>query len=332
MRKPRWVTSLASRARPQRDFALAADGTSFLTHRHRPIRQEVRHVNWGPDLRSDTAIVLQGPLLLDLDFTLETVRLYRSYFPQAPIIVSTWVDAPETPIAELKRIGSRVIVQQVPALKGVSNSNLQMASSHAGVLMAKELGCQFVVKSRTDQRIYNDQALSLFHGLMKAFPLSMDVSLQEERIFAVSMNSFAYRMYGVSDMLQFGRISDMCRFWSGDVDERRIEEPICAKSHRDFAQRNICEVFFCTEFLKKTGWSPQWTLTDSWHAIGSRFCVVDSSSLDLFWPKYTSVEERWRSYQGDPRFQEIDFGRWLEMHHGLAHADERILDLPWDVA
>ena len=42
---------------------------------------------------SDVAIVIQGPLILDNHFTLNTVKLYKRYYPGCKVIVSTWNDS-----------------------------------------------------------------------------------------------------------------------------------------------------------------------------------------------------------------------------------------------
>ena len=38
----------------------------------------------------DTAIVIQGPIAYDNNYTVETFKLYRLIYPNAPIVVSTW--------------------------------------------------------------------------------------------------------------------------------------------------------------------------------------------------------------------------------------------------
>ena len=91
----------------------------------------------------------------------------------------------------------------------------------------------------------------------------------------------------------------------------------------------MCEVRYCSDFLVRTGWSLEWTLQDSWKALACRFAVLDAAAVDLYWPKYSSKEERWRSYGGDPHFLEVDFAMWMMMRSGLLVPDEGILDTPW---
>jgi len=301
----------------------------FVTVRVRPKVDPPRHPAWAPDLRSDTAIVLQGPLHRENDFTVETVRRYRTNFPHAPIVVSTWNDQRGPDTERLEALDAVVVTQDPPAFRGVQNANLQMLSATLGVQEAARLGATYVLKSRTDQRAYSERLLGLLRSAVDQYPIGRDGGSQRQRVIALSLNSFAYRMYGVSDMFTFGLVEDVRRYWDGTLDTRSIPEPIETFTHREFAEMRVCEVRYCTDFLSRTGWSLGWSLEDSWRAISERFLILDAATVDLIWPKYSVREDRWRTYDGNPQFQEIDFAMWLMMFSGWLHPDETILDMPW---
>ena len=282
-----------------------------------------------PDVRHDTAIVLQGPILREDNFTYETVRRYRTNFPNTPIILSTWKSESDLDIQNIQGLGATVLTQPEPSYRGIQNSNMQMISSAMGIQEAARQGVAFVLKTRTDQRAYSERMLGLMHAAHANFPLSESRGAQHGRIIGLSLNSFAYRMYGLSDMFTFGTIQDLLNYWSGKLDDRTPEDLEVASNLREYAHKRICEVQYCSSYLAQTGWKLQWTLRDSWDAIASRFLILDTSAIDLLWPKYTMVEERWRTYHGSPVFQEIDFAMWLMMHSGTIIPDERILDEPW---
>lgn len=303
--------------------------TNFVTTRIRPKLDSSRHLTWVPDLRSDTAIVLQGPIQRADNFTVESVRRYRTNFPNAPIIVSTWDEEQGEHTKLIEELDATVVSQPKPLLPGLHNANLQMASAALGVQEAAQLGVTHVIKSRTDQRVYSERLLAISHAALVSFPLGPHGGTQCQRVVALSQNTFAFRMYGVSDMFTFGTIEDITRYWDGSFDYRPLKEPINTTSHRDFAKLRVCEVRYCSEFLTRTGWLLRWTLEDSWMALADRFVVLDASALDLFWPKYSKIEERWRSYDGDPRFQEVDFAWWLLMFQGMTQGNESTLDLRW---
>lgn len=286
-----------------------------------------------PDYRHDCAIVLQGPILSVHDFTANTIRTYRQYFPNAPIIVSTWNSEPLQVLKALEHVGAHVIVQRPPKHPGVSHLNYQIASSSAGVRAALDFGASFVAKTRTDQRLYSPNALRTLTLLGNAFPLAAKVETQQARIVGISLNTFKFRMYGLSDMLIFGDARDLRTFWERPLDERPASDSKSV-NWRDDALAKGPEVELCTHFLEQTGWEVKWTLADSWSAFAQRFVIADASSLDLYWPKYSNLEHRWREYGGSPRFEEICFPDWLEFRFGRTPtlAEEQILNVAWDAA
>ena len=97
---------------------------------------------------------------------------------------------------------------------------------------------------------------------------------------------------------------------------------------REFSQWRICEVHLCTEYLQRSGWTLGWTLEGYWRVMSERFCVVDASALDLFWPKYATREARWTNYTPQSiKFTEIGFRDWSMMYAGL----ERLSRIPESV-
>ena len=113
------------------------------------------------------AIVLQGPLCKKDDMTYNTVKFYKQTYPHAVIIVSTWNDEAEENIKRLAELGTVIVRNEKPSDSGFWNVNYQIVSSHAGIKKAKELGCEFAVKTRTDQRVCKpfifDAMLSSIH-------------------------------------------------------------------------------------------------------------------------------------------------------------------------
>jgi len=265
------------------------------------------------------AIVVQGPIVKEADFTLETIRLYRKLHPSAIIVMSTWTNES---LVDLNVIGSQgvvIIENEKPEWAGQQNMNLQIISSRAGLEAAQCAGATHAIKTRSDQQICAPDVLEYLFSLQKIFPLS-ESSLQQQRLIAICLDTFRYRMYGLSDHFLFGTIDDMLRYWSPPVDPRRFaEDVVWFRSLREFSLWRICEVYFCTEFLKSTGWDIKWTLEDYWRAVGSRFCVIDSVSIDLFWAKYSACEfGPWSSYRlKDFASTQIGFRDWALLFSGI---------------
>jgi len=86
----------------------------FLTFHERPAY--AAHIRVLPTARdySAFAIVPQGPILHAFDFTLETIKLYRKYYTNVAIILSTWQweDRDTRVIEEARKEGARVILNE----------------------------------------------------------------------------------------------------------------------------------------------------------------------------------------------------------------------------
>jgi len=264
------------------------------------------------------AIVMQGALVTDLDFTLQTIKLYRRLHPDALIVLSTWADQSPELLQQALEMGVLVVTNEKPEYMGQQNVNLQIVSSSAGLNAAKKAGATYALKTRTDQRLCATDILEYLHGIQRIFPLDQ-VGAQQQRLVAVSLNTFRYRIYGISDMFLYGQIDDMLAYWSPPLDERRFDQDaLHFRTLREFSLWRVCEVYFCTEFLQRTGWDIKWTLEDYWRMLITRFCVIDASSLDLFWPKYSNRENRWNNYGLESsNFTELSFRDWTTMFAGM---------------
>ncbi|EGP5048092.1 hypothetical protein E4K24_000345 [Enterococcus faecium] len=101
------------------------------------------------------------------DFTYETVKLYKKIFSTEEIIISTWDNLEKEDVAKFKSIGCHVVLSAYPNSSGRGNVNYQ--TSYAGIRKAKELGCKYVIKSRTDQRITKTNIVDYMRNLIEKF-------------------------------------------------------------------------------------------------------------------------------------------------------------------
>lgn len=259
------------------------------------------------------AIVIQGPIVATHNFSLETIRLYKKNFPGTLIILSTWEGEDHVQIRNIKEEGVCVLENKKPQNPGITNVNFQIHSTAEGIKKAKELGAKHILKTRTDQRIYSPLALQYFDAVLKSFPLN-DSSVQRERLVAVSMNTFKYRPYSVSDMTMYGATEDMERYWCIPFSEEKNTLPPI-HSMVEWAQAKHAEVYFASQFLESLGYTPLFTLADSWAMYRDRFCVIDKESIDLFWYKYDKEKEyRKIRYDGAYNDQELSFRDWLILY------------------
>ncbi len=262
---------------------------------------QVRATDQGFD---DVAIILQGPVTIQDHFTLNTVKMYKQFYKNVNVIVSTWADAPEEEVAALHAAGATVILNEYPAENYEGNLNMQLTSSLAGVRKAKELGLSYACKTRTDQRYYNPCALSLLlgrHEPGKITLLSWD-------------NSYAKYPFWLSDFFSFGEVDRLkelysCRFDTADDVKRRkeIRQSQAYQEFLDFTKRAEldCRIkvpskydyipveFSCAEikiayeyFCRKEDRSKYNDLQDAYEDfLYKHIIMADVNSLGFYWFK-----------------------------------------------
>ena len=272
------------------------------------------------------AIVVQG-LMIDKDlFTVNTMEIYRKNFPDAILILSTW-GISRMAASRMDLIDVHVVLNNKPDNPGISNINMQITTSKSGILKAKDIGAEYVLKTRSDQRIYNPSLRIYLFSLIDFYPLPGCVKGQKKRLVAISLNTFKYRLYGVSDMFLFGGIDDMITYWSAPLDNRNSTiGQGSGKTLREFSEYRICETYLCTEFLKKIERDINYSLRDSLSVFRDHFIVIDHSAIKLFWKKYTLDEEKTKKVgQFNPEMSHND---WFLLYSSMDSLliDEGILD------
>lgn len=298
----------------------------YITIHKRPIlTSNIKFENRNFKPLPKHAIVIQGQILIINDFTFETIKLYKRTFKNTSIILSTWSDTPDQVLNKFKDLNIHILLNDKPLNKGISNINLQIVTSGNGIKYAKNIGSEFVFKTRTDQRMYENDLNNYFFNLINQFPLKLKNSKQNKRIISISLNTFRNRMFGVTDMLNYGHIDDMLIYWNPKLDDRLcMDESFFEKTQKpsNYAHLNICEVYLVTNFLKNTGYNFLWTIEDSLKTISNLFCIVDKESVDLYWGKYSSLEYQWKEYEIDSySFEEIHFKDWLNLFYNYNNTD-----------
>jgi hypothetical protein len=300
----------------------------FVTHHSRPLL--ARNVGtWSDPVESQPAfaIVMQGPVIAANGFTLETIRIYANHFPCARLILSTWKDTDPVVLEPIRACGVDVVLCEKPADPGNLNINLQITSASAGIRRAAECAVEWVLKTRTDQRLYAPNLAEFLIGIAKAFPVTKQFR-QRHRIVALGRGTLKYCLYHVSDQTVFGHIDDMVVYWSPPLRPSGLPENY-KESMAEIARHLAPESYFATQFLAKVGREVLWTLPDSWDAFAEHFCVADPGMTDFFWPKYTKTMEYDRRYDCIDTNWDLDFREWLVLY--TAGKNKRY-NPEWDLA
>ena len=114
-------------------FLLGSLTRKFITFHTRPIfASDIKYR--GKETAEDAlcAIIIQGPIRREDNFTLETVKLYRKHYPAATVILSTWEDEDVSSFEILKSEHLKIILSPKPPIAGQNNVNMQIASTKAG--------------------------------------------------------------------------------------------------------------------------------------------------------------------------------------------------------
>lgn len=282
----------------------------FITFHTRPIySKDITHAADTLVHTPSVAIVLQGPILKKYDFTLETIRIYKKVYKGLTIIVSTWENEEPIYLKKIREEGVEIVLNKKPAYNGPLNVNYQIVSAKNGVVRAKELGIPYVIKSRTDQRMYNKNILETLHSLTQYFPPS-ERSGQKKRMVFIS-NMRKYQPYYLSDTFMFGDTDDVLQYWSVDLVGKDAEYAFF-----------VPEVYFATAFFKSKDWPITWSIKAAWEIYRDCITTIDWSEVDLFWFKYNYFWEH-RDYrytsQHVPSTDYLRFHEWFNIFSDMGN-------------
>ena len=175
---------------------------------------------------------------------------------------------------------------------------------------------KYSIKTRADVRINKSNLETFFISLIKTFPVKSN-SLIKSRIIVPSLITFKFRIFSLSDIVMFGETNDLLQYFDlelfrdglkkFDLNEKKLlknETPV------------VAEIFLCARFMNKLDNSINWNLESWWDSLKNYFCIIDNSSLDLFWHKYDwNYEYRYIRTYSDKFARAIDFQDWLSLYN-----------------
>ena len=289
--------------------------SSFVRFKEFPIKAEDYKLKSSHTEPVSIGIVIQGPIIKENDFTLETCKIYKKIFNNdEKIILSTWNNEDDDYLEKFRNLDVIVVTSEVPECYGHGNVNCQIKSTLVGCEKAKEIGSKYILKTRTDQRFYARDISQYLLNLLKMFPLRVDAGLKE-RLVALTFNTFKYRRYGISDMFLFGNTDDVIKYWSVPERGMDIEVDRASISKVEYILKYCPETYIVKNFLKNIGIIPDDTLKQSLEIYRDLFCFIDKEQLDFYWPKYSNEDKRWNFYY-ENCLEEFHFKDWLNLYSG----------------
>ena len=268
---------------------------------------------------SNLAIVLQGPVS---KFTYLACSYYLYNYKDLTVILSTWETENTSSFNKLLPNNRFHLIKSAkPIFEGISNVNLQITSTLRGVERATELKCEYVIKSRTDQILLSKDFLDNLNFIIQNYGVN---DHGQNRIVISEKNSFVSRIYGISDMFQFGKTPDIFKYWDCKLDARQwkdIENQESASNDAEgFARLRLAEVYVSTNYLERMEHELTFSLKDSLKCFRQYFVVLDNSKSGLVWNKYGRDLTRLQNL--DTKFRELDFLTWLRLIELADHLEE----------
>lgn len=310
-----------------------------------------RHEYFNPRYDfADAAIVIQGQIAYANNYTVETFKFYRSIYPNAPIVVSTWKgEATDAFRQECKNNSIVLLENDLPSPQGPGHINCQLKSSFQGAKYVQEnTSAKFVLKTRTDQRINRFDFLVYFKNLLETFP-PKDQKLCRRIIFLSSLATKTIPFY-FYDFLSFGHISDISKLYGiplycdpGEMSytqrhkfrlnhkvQRMLRDPLCPvdfdsvtapsrklKNLNKMASRWSGSEKYISQTFYKINIAPvdeTKLLETTWKFIQDYLILIDWGSILFDWPKYESRHSyEINAYSGG----RTDFSRWLDIYRHL---------------
>lgn len=293
---------------------------SFLTYHIRPkktdnlIDDSIRIKN----RLGKVGIVIQGPLKLEDNFTYETIKYYKKIYKDCEIILSTWNDENKEEIEKIKKLGVNVIENEKPQHGGYANLNYQIVSTRNGIKFAIAKECQYILKTRTDVRIYEAEIDKFLISLLEIFPTKN--KFQNKRVITIDINMNQYYLC-MSDIFQFGTTEEMDKVWdiplySEEITIKKFNKLI---ENLNFEEENkllSSERFILKNYIEKLGINYEVSLKNYYKILKENFIVIDTGMINMFWYKYNRDEyQNRKDYSRKILDSYINFSDWVTIYN-----------------
>lgn len=300
---------------------------SFLTYHIRP-KQMGNLIDNSlriKDKISKVGLVMQGPLRLEDHFTYETLKYYKKIYNNCEIILSTWEDENERELKEIEKLGVTIVKNKKPKDKGYENLNYQIVSTYNGIKTAKDKKCEYILKTRTDVRIYECGIEKFLIDLLELFPSRSEK--QNKRVITIDINMNQYYLC-MSDIFQFGTIEEIEKVWEsplylGNITMGEVEKKLKGKTFLEEVAFFNAERYLLKNYLEKLDIQYEVSLKKYYEILKNNFIVIDSSMINMFWNKYTRDEYDDRKDYGRKIIDSyINFVDWITIYKNDIEIDE----------
>ena len=301
----------------EKGFLIDLTLNNYLTYHLRPKLSQDFDLESTCEISEKFAVIIQGPIKENSDFLKHTLKIYKKIFKNSLIIVSTWEDENKELIEELHGENIHIILSDDKEIKkSRSNINKQIISTNVALNFAKTQNVKYCLKTRTDQRIYNNNLETFLISLLKTFPVKEN-KLIKSRILVPPMGTFKFFLYHLTDLMMFGETQDLINYWDKESYDVGLKKMGLNEKKFFINDTPLCpETFLCSRFIGKIEDNVVWDLENWWRCLRDYFCIIDNSSLDSLWFKYEwEVEYRYLKTYSDKTSRTVDFHEWLSLYN-----------------
>lgn len=142
------------------------------------------------------------------------LQLHRRLFPRSFLIVAVWEKTDAQLIKDISNYCDEIIVMSDIDVPGVGNINRQIIMSQALIKKAAQIGCEYILLARWDFLFFSANIIQ------KCIKILADAIAPTHGVGQLIIPSIYTRKYHTnhpSDMLLFGHIEDVQRFWSAPL-------------------------------------------------------------------------------------------------------------------
>ncbi|SFB95280.1 WavE lipopolysaccharide synthesis family protein [Butyrivibrio sp. YAB3001] len=181
----------------------------------------------------DVAIVMQGPILKEDNFTIETLIYYRTIYPYITMILSTWKGEVSEEISSLCRLFDIIIVENEKRPDGGPwNIRYQFDSTNGGIRkLSGNKQIKYVFKTRTDQIILLPDFLIYMKNMINLFPIETN-EMKKRIIFLGGYASMCTYPFRITDFQAFGHIDDIRNYYDNEDSLERLEYTVSENETR----------------------------------------------------------------------------------------------------
>lgn len=281
------------------------------------------------------ALILQGPIMTEDNFTLNSVIYYKQYNPDIVIIVSTWINEKDANIKLLESEGAIVIQSMPPSYGGYGNINYQLVSTHAGIKKALELNTKYICKTRTDQRIEDPYAFNMMVNLIDTYPVHGDAIFSSRVIGLATEFGSIFEPYYISDFLYFGKSDDLKKWLEIELDNRKQFDRDGLTRKQIVDSKAIAEIYIMKSIIENGGKFYDNSIKDYWRFVKENMILIEKPLIKLYWPKYDlryCEHVRNGTYSVDEidsknRLSNFGFSSWLALLNGRLIYEEQYEEL-----